>query len=596
MKSMLQIMKERLSEMDVQLLQEIYEPRVVAVPPQDACNHLCVTPDGEIRFYGVDGKKNPHDEGRRVYIASRDCGLSWKTFLVAEDALGEAAFRPETSQFISHYPQIGRKSYPANYPPYDDQTYIVVNNEGYDAPIKQFIPLTDKKVLVLRQARYFERWKRWILVCEYRYPDTGEQFIQVAHSDDDGLTWHFQELPTHAPKFELTPPHQGMRWQNYSCEPTIVDLSDGTLYMLERTSQDFHYQRFSYDGGLTWTDPEPSIFHGTLTMPVLYRLSDGRIICFWCNNQPLPELDHSKQFPPLGPDEQKGVWEDVFTNRDANHLAISEDDGKHWIGFRELYLNALRNHADFRSIGGADAADKSVHQAEMLELPYGKLLIAFGQNAAVRKIVILDVNWLYEKQRFEDFRLGLEGVTTHMYVQSNSGSYHGFSGHCAWNRTNGALLCPDPDGNFEEALRIGRVHDEHLLYEKQGVVWNFPATEKGEVSVRLRQEGSGLMLCLTDHWYNACDETVSQFAPVCFPIDGLPKNEWHDVTVRFDTTSGNVELLLDGKTVERRTITQKMPYGLCYLHLQTLADREDFAGTIVKRMSMRSQDAADENE
>lgn len=40
-----------------------------------------------------------------------------------------------------------------------------------------------------------------------------------------------------------------------------------------------------------------------------------------------------------------GIWEDVFTNRDVNHAAISEDDGKSWIGMREMVLNPLRCRA-----------------------------------------------------------------------------------------------------------------------------------------------------------------------------------------------------------------------------------------------------------
>jgi len=584
MNRMLRIMQERLSEMDAQLLKEIYEPTVVGVPPHDACKHMCILPDGRIRFYG---REKLEDESfRRIYIESADCGLTWKRYLMAADEMGEAAFNPETGRYISYYPQEGRTEYPDYYPKYGERTYIMLNDEGYDAPAKTFIPLTDHVVHVQSQIRYLEHWKRWLFLGEYRHPDTNEKYIETAYSEDDGTTWHFSGLPKHAPKFVPVYPHQGTRWQDYSCEPTVVELSDGTLYMLERTSQDYHYQRFSYDGGATWTDPEPSIFHGTLTMPVLYKLSDGRIVCFWCNTQPLPELDHTTQWPPLGNDELTGMWEDVFTNRDANHLAISEDDGKHWTGFRELYLNGLRNRADFRAVGNNDSHDKSVHQAEMMELPYGKLLIAFGQNGAARKLVILDVNWLYEKKRSEDFRYGLDKVTTHMYIKSNSGGFKGFSGHCAWNRTYGAILCQDPDGNFEEALRIARVHDERLVFEKQGVVWNFPAARKGEVSVRLRREGSGVAICLLDHWYNACDESVTEFAPVRFMLDDLAKDGWHDVSIRFDTAAGKADIFIDGVCRDSLAMRADCPYGLCYLHIQTLAEAEDFEGTIVKKMAM----------
>ena len=54
-------------------LKRIWEPRVVAQPPSNAWMDMCVMPDGEIRHYGK-------LDGERVYIASRDGGLSWKTF------------------------------------------------------------------------------------------------------------------------------------------------------------------------------------------------------------------------------------------------------------------------------------------------------------------------------------------------------------------------------------------------------------------------------------------------------------------------------------------------------------------------------------
>ena len=103
-----------------------------------------------------------------------------------------------------------------------------------------------------------------------------------------------------------------------------------------RTSQDRHYQAFSEDGGETWSEATPSPFYGTITMPTLYRMSDGRLLFFWCNTTPLPER--------TGTD---GVWEDVFTNRDALHVAISTDDGRTWKGFRELLLNPERNSPVF---------------------------------------------------------------------------------------------------------------------------------------------------------------------------------------------------------------------------------------------------------
>ncbi len=74
-------------------LASIYAPEVVAVQPTYAVHDLCRTADGEIRHYGwqmVKGKK------QRVYVASRDEGLSWKTFLAAPGEAGYMERSPES--------------------------------------------------------------------------------------------------------------------------------------------------------------------------------------------------------------------------------------------------------------------------------------------------------------------------------------------------------------------------------------------------------------------------------------------------------------------------------------------------------------------
>ena len=217
---------------------------------------------------------DPEREGKRVYLSSTDCGLSWKQHIVPENALGEATYSPETGLYMQCYPQEGRKTYPADYPDPEDGCYVLINRAGFDAPVEKIVRLYDKTLHFQKLPYYIASRNRWLIAAEYRYP-AAEKFIVVAISDDDGDTWRVRELP-HAPLFVPAPPHKGTRWQDYSCEPTVVELSDGTLLMHERTSLDFHYMRLSYDGGETWSDPQPSLFHGTLTMPVLHKLSDGK--------------------------------------------------------------------------------------------------------------------------------------------------------------------------------------------------------------------------------------------------------------------------------------------------------------------------------
>lgn len=355
--------------------------------------------------------------------------------------------------------------------------------------------------------------------------------------------------------------------------------------MITRTSEDYHYITYSSDGGDTWTKPERSCFHSTGTMPHLKRLSDGRILFFWCNTKPMPELE--------GAD---GVWEDVFTNRDANHVAITEDDGKTWKGFRELALNPIRCNADFRSAGGPlETRDKSVHQFEALELPYGKILISYGQHSVCRRIAIFDIKWLYEKSRKEDFIYGLSALSTQAYVKSILGGYRGTPeapnsrvGHCAYNRTNAALLVPSPENDGREALHICTGDDERLVSNIGGAVWNFPASKKGRITVRTLVKGGGLRLSLLDYWMNPTDDTVGYFADFSFVVrsDMMDGNKCYtDIVLKFDCER-NIVTVTSGEYLNMSFNMQHNdhPNGLCYLHMQSASKTKDADGSLVSEI------------
>ena len=84
----------------------------------------------------------------------------------------------------------------------------------------------------------------------------------------------------------------------------------------------------------------------------------------------------------------------MFTNRDTNCVALSEDDGATFLGFREMTMNELRNTCDFRTSGGNFCGnDKSVHQFQAVELPYGKVLVHYGQHDLVGGVCMFDLRW-----------------------------------------------------------------------------------------------------------------------------------------------------------------------------------------------------------
>ena len=591
MESYLNILERNLTANDQRLLKEIYAPKVVGIPPEDSRRSLMVMPDGEIRCYGITNKKNPynHEDGDIIYLSSRDCGLSWKKiYSSAPDVLGACVKVPGKQRYITikSRKQAGKEG-----------TYGFVSEIGPEDSNPKAIKILDRICGCMFQPVQISGG-RWICTMEWVDEHTVEgKYLRdyhpvVMYSDDDGDSWKTIFLDS-VPRFEVVWPHKGPRWENNGGEPSMAELSDGRLMMLIRTSQNYFYVSYSNDRGENWTKPMPSPFHGTLTTPFLLRLQDSRVIAFWNNTQPLAEMDKTRYWPPIGKEGINGTWEDVFTNRDANHAAITEDGGKSWIGFRELALNEVRNAADFRTTGSMlSSADKSVHQFQAMELPYGKILVSYGQNESSRRLAIFDVNWLYETVREERFFEGLKNLSTHLYVKGICETHYGegYPGHCAWNRTNGALLVPDPAGTYGEALQINRVQDERLVSELQGAVWNFPAMKRGTVSMELRVEGAGLRVSLTDRWFNAADEFIDYYAAISFRADDacVDSGKWMLLSIVFDTTTGWAEVFCDEKKLYRISMREEAPNGFSYLHLQTLAETADPKGSYIRRLSAKA--------
>lgn len=571
-------MRARLSTDDRLLLEAIHEPTVVAVPPEDAFRDLCVLADGRIRHYGFEVVGGVH---QRVFIESGDCGLSWKRHLVhAPDEMGACTRSPASGRWLTLMPMLRKphSAYPGLAVHPEGGTWALFSATGpggHDVVRRRVSAL---QLANIRQPLALRTRPR--LICAAQLREGAVTHPVVMRSDDDGETWapaHLRPAPPFVPAF----PHRGVRWQQYACEPTVTELADGTLIALARTSQDFHYQYVSRDGGETWTDPAPSPFHGTITMPALLRLADGRQLLFWCDTQPLPELEHAE--PYLSASEIEGTSEDVFTNRDACHAALAHDDFTGWQGFRELFLNPIRNDADFR-LSGHCKLDKSVHQFQALELPFGKVMVALGQCVTSRRILVFDLQWLGEKTRAMDFSNGLAGLSTHSYIRSLTGNIRGWGGHCAWNRISGAKLVPSPDGDPVEVLKIACSGDRDLVSPITGATWNFPAGRRGAVTLQMQTPGAGVTLSLTDRWFNPSDLHVPDYAAFSTPVQQLVPAVWSTVRVEWDLDARTAALVVNGDRQADLPLRNPSETGLNYLHLLALADTPEDPGTLVRSL------------
>lgn len=514
-------------------------PQVVAKAPSDAYIGLSLMQNGEIRHYNYGEQR----ENGSFYLSSTDQGKTWQRTEYDESIHFADNRNPLTNTMIRLYNE-GKGVWCVRYNASENGT-------------KEVFKVTDKPLIMLKPPVFINGGKRIIVATHYAGPDASEKGARVLYSDDDGKTWNESEKLM-SPFHKKEAFHKGIRWNHGAVEPTVVELRDGRLWMIMRTSQDNHYQSYSYDGGETWTTPVPSPFYATITMPNIGRLKDGRVLMVWNNTTPLPELATAN-----------GVWDDVFTNRNVVHAAISEDDGKTWKGCRELFLDERRNASDF---GDTKGMDKSVHQAQFVETADGKIVIAIGQHDLHRKILRFDPEWLYGTERSNRFENGLEEWSTFRY-------YKGIKGHCGYNRKEGGSLTAHPVRKNATVLNLKHTANDSLLYDGEGALWNFPAMKKGSftTSVRIPQDSKGGELLLNDRWFNPTDTTASYFCSYALSLDreslGIKDDEFHQLRIEWDlegeTTVANVFVDKRKKASLTLPLRNTVRHGISYVHFQS---------------------------
>lgn len=560
-------------------LERIFAPLRVGTPPENAFQGLVRLPDGELRHYGFRGPQRAPTE--HYYILSWDNGLSWDTVgvtLSPEAGTNENSPPPARSPWSGAWVRLESGS---------QGTWVLRSEEGIDGHYSREKVL-DGSYDMLRQPLFLRSRQRMLVTAGRTEVSAGREILLgcVLYSDDDGRSWQAVDVPA-GPVHPGLPPHRKPRWQNYAIEPTVTELADGRLWMLLRTSMDNLYESFSTDCGASWSAPSASRFYATCTMPTFFRLRDGRLLLFWCNTTPLPEQDRSAD-TSIRPEQRDGRWEDVFTNRDAIHVAISEDDGANWVGFRELYLDPLRNAADFATRDGIEVSlDRSVHQSQAVELPGGKVLVALGQHPLVRALLIFDPAWLYERERADSFTSGLEGWSTFKYVD-------GIRGHCAEDRDPGPPLVAHPDRPGQRALAIRHPRDQRLVCDLDGAVWNFPAGLSGTFTTRIRLNagGSGGRISLIDRWFNPTDSLAWHYSMYTLAFDGegriegrdlLTPGRWHELRFTWsDSRADSCRVSLDGtELAPALPLVRPSVNGISYVQFQG-ALRTDEAGFLVE--------------
>jgi len=108
-------------------------------------------------------------------------------------------------------------------------------------------------------------------------------------------------------------------------EPTIVQLRDGRLWMLIRTTLGQFWSAYSSDGGRTWPILRPSAIEASSAPGYLIRLASGRLVFVW--NRP---CSTQRTRPPIFGGDRHTSLHPFSGHRQELSIAFSEDDGATW--------------------------------------------------------------------------------------------------------------------------------------------------------------------------------------------------------------------------------------------------------------------------
>ncbi|MDR3677847.1 MAG: sialidase family protein [Acidobacteriota bacterium] len=411
---------------------------------------------------------------------------------------------------------------------------------------------------------------RILVALSYHSPTRATGFFvsYVVYSDDAGNTWKNC-------RSDVTVDCGGKAGESGACEPVLMELEDGRVWMIIRTQTGFLFESFSADGGETWSPARRTIFRASNAPAGVLRLRDGRLVLAWNNEFGIPFRDG------------------ISYSRQSLVMAIH--DGGIWKGYRELNTFGAGDNLD--GYGG-------MRYPFLAETPDHHVLVAYSEDGrASRKkqqfrafvdyrLVRVDPRWLLETEAREDFSQGLQRLQL--------------------AATSGTEILPGPEG--KPALKITKPRADM----PSGFCWNFPFGRKGSVKIRLRTEAGfgGVYFALAEAFLTPSNNAGGNFRGmidadgkvkvqyVCgLPYEDSSTVQWGvDENRKFQLEQGKIhELLLEWNCDDNvggikldghytmNLAGLELARGICYLRLFSAATSTDTNGLWVFSLESRSE-------
>ena len=456
-------------------VRDVYAPVWVGRPPSDAISGLVRLETGELRHYdyGFDPTPTIHhhpDFLATSYIFSRDQGLTWASKAVPPGHLGADMRSPVSGEYLRLQTKSGRRL--RHQDQGRDRRHVDDASSVGDIDLRRGTKSHAIRGVHSQRPRALAPWSTMRrFKPDYRYQ------VGTLYSDDDGETWQHSNL-IEAPPHEPNERDKSVRWQNGATEPTVVELRDGRIWMIIRTSLDYHYQAYSSDGGTTWGRPEPSPFYGTLTDPTIGRLKDGRLLFLWNNTLPLPEFPKNEFTAPfITQSASDGSGEDMFNNRDASTARSLLTMARRGAAFeRSCWIPTATTHATPRPVAWTAAyTNRSLWKWRLVGSSYRSANI----GCIGRCLSSIPIGcWKPSAPTIlpTASMIGRCMATSKAYAVT------------ALNRFESSTLIPCPDDAKRRVLRVCNIGRKDAIFPRGGATWNFPAGQAGFVEARLRRK------------------------------------------------------------------------------------------------------------
>ncbi len=335
---------------------------------------------------------------------------------------------------------------------------------------------------------------------------TGSGAVTVLFSDDHGESW--RQTPS-----ELLVQTPTLRTYG-AIEPVVMQLRDGRLWMLIRTQLGRFYQSYSEDGA-EWSRPTPSDIISSDSPAGIVRAADGRLVLLW---------NKCLRFPY------------AYGGRHVLHGAVSEDEGRTWIGHREVFRDPLRQEPP--PAGG----DFGTAYPYPVALRDGRVAFTSGQGHGRVVVMALEPDWLCERSQRDDFSDPAAAEAWSTFGCRGAGV------------DAGALRITKPDSQWPS-----------------GAVRNFPAGRCGvaRLSVELHAESGPVSIMLTDHFSVPFDPEDALNAVFVVSTEGFPRGRRCEVELRWDCGRNVCDVLVDGEA-SGSVRGGRATTGVCYLRIRPL--------------------------